>query len=74
MRGEPFTGCKLRVSWGDVPPDGAFLVTAAGSAYRVDAARGRTLYCTRWPRDEVPVDALVVAWQWARRGRQRVPH
>lgn len=67
MRGEPFTGCTLRVDRGDPPPEGAFLVTRAGSAYRVDRQRGRQLRCTRWPRDEVPADALIIEWSWSPR-------
>jgi hypothetical protein len=67
MRGVPFTPCKMRVAWGDTPPEGAFLVTAAGSAYRVERVAGRTIHCTRWPRDEVPDDAEVWCWEWAAR-------
>jgi hypothetical protein len=68
LRGVPFTPCQLRVSWGDVPPDGAFLRTRAGSAYRVERVAGRTLHCTRWPPDEVPADAMVWTWEWGSRG------
>lgn len=66
MRGEPFTPCKLRRVSGDEIPEGAFLL-AATMAYRVDRVSGRQLMCTRWPLDEVPSDAMVYAWKWARR-------
>jgi len=62
----------MRVEWGDVPPAGAFLLTAAGSAYRVERAAGRTVHCTRWPADEIPDDAEVIGWAWARRDRRNV--
>lgn len=67
MRGEPYTGCKLRVAFGDTPPEEAFLLTARGSAYRVDRVAGKTLHCTRWPKDEIPDDAEVWTWAWASR-------
>lgn len=70
MRGVPFTACKMRLAWGDPPPEESFLVTAAGSAYRVDRVAGRTLHCTRWPPDEVPADALVIEWAWSKRERR----
>lgn len=70
MRGVPFTPCTLRLAWGDPPPVDTFLVTAAGSAYKVDRLAGRTLHCTRWPADEVPDDALVIEWRWAKRRRR----
>lgn len=72
MRREPFTPCTLRVSWGDVPPAGAFLVTSGGSAYRIERVGGRTLHCMRWPIADVPADAEIVEWQWARRDRRSV--
>lgn len=63
----PFTSCTLRVAGGEAPPDGAFLVTAGGSAYRVDRVAGRTLHVTRWPLEDVPEDAERIEWEWARR-------
>lgn len=61
------------VAWGDVPPAGAFLVTAGGSGYRVERVAGRTIHCTRWPVGEIPPDAEIVEWEWARRERRRTP-
>lgn len=71
MRGVPFTPCKLRVEWGEPPPAGSFLVTAGGSAYRVERS-GSTLHCTRWPPEEIPPDSLIIEWSWARRDRRNV--
>lgn len=51
----------------DSDVEGGFLVTPAGSAYRIERVRGRTPHCTRWPRAEVPDDALVFIWTWASR-------
>lgn len=74
VRGEPFSSCKLHVvpeserqfTAGD---EGAFLITPAGSAYRIERVAGRTLHCTRWPVGEVPEDAAAYEWRWAHRGR-----
>jgi hypothetical protein len=66
VRGEPFTPAKLWLKSGPPLPEGAFL-RAKTIAYRVDRVRGRTLHCTRWPLSEVPFDALVFEWRWARR-------
>lgn len=65
--GQAYTSCKLRVDSGEVPDPGAFLVTAGGSAYRVEEVRGRTLHVTRWPLEEVPADGDVWQWWWSRR-------
>jgi hypothetical protein len=64
-----FTDRKLRCGFGEVPPPESFLVTAGGSAYRVRRVAGRTLHVTRWPRDEVPQDALIIDWRWSSRRR-----
>lgn len=66
MRGEPYTSCKLRVAWGEVPTPETFLIGRT-MAYHVDRVAGATLHCTRWPLDEVPADALTIKWSWARR-------
>lgn len=72
MRGQPFTSCKLHVaSWSEpitAEHEGAFIVTEAGSAYRLERVRGRTLHVTRWPFEEVPMDAMIIQWRWTRRG------
>lgn len=70
MRGEPFTPCKLRLDFGETPQKDCFLVTDAGSAYRVERVAGRTLHCLRWPLEEVPDDALVMGWEWSKRSRR----
>lgn len=69
-RGEPGTTCKLRVAWGEVPPEGDILRTARGSCYRIDRVAGKTLHCTRLERNAVwPGEPGVWDWQWASRER-----
>lgn len=67
MRGEPGTSCKLHMRWGHMPDEIEFLVTAAGSAYRLDRVAGRTLHCTRWRLEDIPENAACCIWRWARR-------
>ena len=69
-----FTSCTLTAIWWDGPPplDGAFLLTRGGSAYRIEDVRQNPsgsyrLRCTRWPRDEVPDDAMTFEWRWSKR-------
>lgn len=79
MRGEPYTPCVLNaLSWQGPPPvDGAFLVTPAGSAYRIEHVTERPsgsylLDCTRWPLAEIPGDALTFEWHWSKRLPRRM--
>lgn len=69
-RGVPGTTCKLRVSRGEVPPEGDLLRTARGSCYRVDRVAGKTLHCTRLERDAVASGDEGV-WDWRFGPRRR---
>ena len=84
MRGEPYTPCNISpyrypATVDPQPQEGAFLVSAAGSAYRIEHAhelptnletmeRRYKLRCTRWPLAEVPDDAMRFDIVWDKRG------
>jgi hypothetical protein len=63
----PGTTCTLHFkTWAGKPPeDGDFLRTPAGSCYRIDRVRGKTLHCTRLEHDAVRIgDPGVHWWVW----------
>lgn len=74
MTGErraPGTRCKLRVAWGEVPPEGDILRTRAGSCYLVERVSGKTLHCVRLGKDAVQLgEPGVWDWQWGSRNRR----
>lgn len=82
MRGVAGTLCSMSVLRGDwsgwLPVEGDFLLTAAGSCYRIEEVRpGRDrpvgrLICTRLERNAVAEgDPGVHLWEWAKRPRKR---
>lgn len=83
MRGEPYTSCNISPYTFDAdepPPQvGAFIVSAAGSAYKIDhvhelpprpGERRFKCRCTRWPREEVPADAMIFPIYWHSRNKR----
>lgn len=80
MRGESYTPAVLTAFFWNAATSpqasvGGFLQTNRGTTYRIDKARelpsgSVRLEVTRWPADEVPDDALVIAWEWTKRERK----
>jgi hypothetical protein len=77
-RGEPWTECGLFYDGLQPLLAGDFLLTPAGSAYRVERVhvnRNRPyrqqLRCLRWPPEEIPVGAKVFPLHWYPRKRKR---
>lgn len=85
MRGQDFTPCNISpytfAADEDPPEVGAFIVSARGqAAYRIErvhelpqhdpAERRYKVRCTRWPRDQIPADALTYPIYWHSRNKR----
>jgi hypothetical protein len=70
----PYTLCRIFYDSApeEAPPQaGDFILTKAGSAYRVENVKQnrnqpqrRNLQCQRWPADQIPKDARVLPLVW----------